>query len=34
MDMGYNKISSVLQDVKEMSHLHLLVTSIGDKQSP
>jgi len=34
MDVGYNKISSTLQDVKEMSHLRLLVASIGDKQSP
>ncbi len=34
MDMGYNNKKSALQDIKEMSHLHIVATSIGDKQSP
>jgi hypothetical protein len=34
MDTGYNKKNLALQDVEEMSHLRLLATSIGDKQSP
>jgi hypothetical protein len=34
MQMGYNKNSSTLQDVEEMSHLRLLAASIRDKQSP
>jgi len=34
MDMGYNKKKSALQDIKEMSHLRIGATSIGDKKSP
>jgi hypothetical protein len=34
MDMGYNKKKLALQDMKQMSHLHILATNIGDKQSP